>query len=126
MATWVISAEPKPGYRPPSRMARVLPKVRATLWVAQEVYAWVQAEMETFGDITWAVVYRLRKGTQIRFKQRRLDDEVWVTERWNVRLRANIALVYRLQAELTGTYSNFRRFSTDTTVTGWTPTDQEP
>lgn len=123
METWVISADPKPGYRPTGRMARVLPNVRATLWVAREGYAWVQAEIETFSDMTWAMVYRLRKGTQIRFKQRLVDDEVWVTERWDVRLRANIALVYRLHAELTGTYSNFRRFSTDTTATDWTRAD---
>lgn len=123
LATWVISAEPKPGYRPTSRMARVLPKVRATLWVAREGHAWVQAEIETTGDVTWAAVFRLREGAQIRFKQRRLDDGVWVTDRWNVRLRANIALVYRLHAELTGTYDNFRRFTTDTTVTGWSRTD---
>ena len=122
-ATWVISAEPRPGYRPTGRMARVLPKVRATLWVAQADHAWVQADIETLGDITWAAIFRLRQGAQIHFRQRQLDDGPWVTERWNVRLRAQIALVHRLNAEMTGTYSNFRRFTTDTTVTGWSPTD---
>ncbi len=121
--TFVISAEPKPGYRPANRMARVLPRLRAKLWVSSESYNWVQAEMETFDDITWAVVFKLRAGTEIRFKQRPLDDGVWVTESWRVRYRTRVALVYNRSAELVGSYSDFRRFTTDTTVTGWTPAD---
>ncbi len=123
IATWAISAEPKPGYEPPNRLARVLPEVRATLWVAQESYGWVQADIETLGDITWAAVFKLRSGTQIRFKQRLLDEKVWITESWSVRYKARIAFLYRMDAELIGTYSNFRRFATDTTVTGWSVID---
>lgn len=120
--TWEITAEPRAGYRPRGRMARALPKVRATLWVSRRDHAWVRAEIETIGDITFTI-YRLREGARIRFRQRQLDDGVWVTERWDVKLLARIALVYRLEAELSGTYDNFRRFSTDTTVTGWARAD---
>ncbi len=120
---WVLSAEPKAGYRPSSRVAKVLTRLRATLWVSREDHAWVQAEIEMFDDLTWMGIYKLRKGTQIRFEQRRLDGGVWVTENWHLRLRAKIALVYRYEAELTGSYSDFRRFSTETTLTDWTPKD---
>lgn len=121
--SFVISAEPRDGYEPPNRQARVLTKVRATMWVSREDYGWVQADIETLDNISWMAIFRLNEGAQIRFEQRRVDDEVWIIERWHVRLRARIALVYRLDAEWIGTYSNFRRFVTDTTETGWTRAD---
>ena len=79
----------------------------------------MRAEIETFDDITFAAIYNLRKGTRIQFRQRRLEETYWVTEGWGIRYKARIALLYRLDAELTGTYSNSRRFTTDTSVTGW-------
>ena len=50
-ATHVISAEPKQGYVPASREARVLTKLRATLWVAQDDYGWVKADIETTNGV---------------------------------------------------------------------------
>ena len=43
-------------------------------------------------------------------------DEVWLPESWYVRLRARAALVFKLNGEVTGSYSNYRRFTTDSTV----------
>lgn len=119
LPTWVISAEPREGYQPPDRISRVLRGVRATLWVSQTDYAWVQAEIDTFEDFSWMGIYKLKSGAEIRFKQRQVDDEVWLTDHWSVKMRARIAFVYRLEAEIKGSYSNFRRFSTETIETGF-------
>ena len=111
--TFVISATPKEGYRPTSREAKVLTKVSATFWIAQDDYGWAQAEIETLDDISW-LVYKLSGGSRVTIKQRKLNAEVWMADRWRVRLKARVALVYRYQAEIVGTYSNFRRFTTET------------
>ncbi len=116
VATHVITAEPKDGYQPISRETKVLTRVRAKLWISRDDHAWVKAEIETLDNITWALIFKLRQGATIRFQQRRFNDEVWLMEHWSVRLRARLAFVYKLNGEFTGTYSNFRRFTTDATA----------
>ena len=115
VATHVISAEPKPGYEPPNREAKVLTKLHGTLWIATEDHAWVKADLETTDDITWSVV-KLREGAVIRFTQRRINDEVWLPESWFVRMSAKALLVFKFRGEFTGTYSDYRRFTTGSTV----------
>jgi hypothetical protein len=116
VATHVISAEPKEGYEPSSREAKVLTKLRGTLWISKADHAWVKADLDIFDDISWAVIFKLREGAKIRFTQRRHNDEVWLPESWYVRLRARAALVFKFNGEVTGSYSNYRRFTTDSTV----------
>ena len=116
LVTHVISAEPTPGYEPSSREAKVLTQLHATLWISKDDHGWVKAEMETVGDTKWGIMLKLHEGTQIRLRQRRLNDEIWLPDNWYVRLRAKAALVFKYNGEITGSYSNYRRFTTDSTV----------
>ncbi len=114
VATHVISFTPKSGYVPKTREAKVLPKVRGTIWIAKEDHAWVQADMETIGNIRWAVIFKLNEGARVRFTQRRHNEEVWLTDNWHLRIKARVAFV-KYDAEVKGSYSNFRKFETDST-----------
>ena len=116
VATHVISAEPREGYEPSSPETKVLPKVRGTLWIAREDNAWVKADMETIGNITWSVIFKLHEGARVRFTQRRINDEVWLPDSWHVSMKAKAALVFKFNGEVTGTYSDYRKFTTDSTV----------
>ncbi|NIM00595.1 MAG: hypothetical protein GTN89_06955 [Acidobacteria bacterium] len=114
VATHVISFTPKESYKPRSREAKVLPKVRGTLWVSKGDYGWVQADMQTIGNIRWMVIFKLNEGARVRFTQRKHNDEVWLTDNWYVRIKARVAFV-KFDGEVHGSYSNFRKFTTDTT-----------
>ncbi len=116
VATYVISAEPKAGYAPSSREAKMLTKLRGTLWISKADHAWVKADLEVFDDITWGILFKLREGATIRFTQRRLNDEVWLPDRWHVRATARAALVFKFNGEFSGSYSDYKRFTTDSTV----------
>jgi len=115
VATHVISAEPRAGYKPTSREAKVLAKVHGTLWISRDEHAWVKADLETTGNITYLIVFKLRKGARIQFTQRKINDEVWMGESYSVNFRAKLALVVRANHEIIGSYSNFRKFTTDST-----------
>jgi hypothetical protein len=116
VVTYVVSAEPKEDYEPSSRAAKLLPKLRGMLWISKDDYAWVKTDMETLDDFTWAASFKLSEGARIGFKQRRVNDEVWLTESWYVRLRSKAALVFRLNGEFTGSYSDYRRLTTNSNV----------
>jgi hypothetical protein len=113
--THVISAEPRAGYIPSSREAKMLTKLRGTLWIARNSHAWVKADIETFEAIRFALIFKLREGARIRFTQRQINDEVWLTENWSVRFKAR-ALVVKAHRELSGSYSNFRKFTTGSSI----------
>lgn len=117
VSTHVISAEPRPGYKPASRETRVLRKIRATLWVAQDDYGFVQADIETIDNFTWAAVFKLREGARVQMKQRRHQSGIWLAEYWQIRFRAKVAQLMRFNREFTSTFSNYRRFGTETTET---------
>jgi hypothetical protein len=115
VVTHVISAEPRAGYKPTSREAKVLSKVRGTLWISRDDHAWVKADLETTGNITWLMIFKLREGARIKFTQRKVNDEVWLGESYSVNFRAKMALVVRSNHEIIGHYSNYRKFTTDST-----------
>ncbi|MCP3978861.1 MAG: hypothetical protein GY716_05960 [bacterium] len=114
--TYVISAEPRADYEPELKHARVLTKLRGTLWITKADHAWVKADIETFDDFSWAVVFKLRAGAKIRFLRQFVNDEVWVMDNWYIRMRGRAALVYGINGEFTGEYSDFRKFTTDSTI----------
>lgn len=113
----VIEADPKPGYEPSFGKAKVLEKVRGTLWIGKRDYAWVRAEVDTIDKFTWGLfLFKLREGAQIKFEQQRVNDEVWLPVGWDVRAEGRAALVAKFDARITGSYSNFRKFSTESSV----------
>ena len=115
VATHVVSAEPKEGFEPSSREAKTLPKIHGTLWISQVDHAWVKVDLETLDHIKWSV-FKLNEGAIVRFTQRRVNDEVWLLDNGYRRLRSKAALVFKIDAQVTGSYSDYRRFTTDSTV----------
>lgn len=115
--TYVIDATPRPGYRPAFRRAKLLPKMRGRLWVAKDSYGWVKAEVETIDKITFGwFLFRLGKGATLEFRQRYVNDEVWLMDSFLVRGKARLGLIKAFHGELESTFSNFRKFSTDSKV----------
>jgi hypothetical protein len=113
--TWVIDAEPRPGYEPSSKQSRVLGKVRCRFWIAQDDYGWVKADIDTFEPFSWSVI-KIKPGAKISFTQQRVNDEVWLMDTWEVAARARAVLVIGFNGEFAGSYSDFRKFTTSTDV----------
>jgi hypothetical protein len=113
--TWVIDAEPRPGYEPTSKQARVLSKVRCKFWIAKDDYGWVKADIDTFEPFSWSVI-KIKPGAKISFTQQRVNDEVWLMDTWEVAARARAVLVIGFNGEFEGSYSDFRKFTTSTDV----------
>jgi hypothetical protein len=44
--TYVLEANPRPGYRPNSAAAKVLTGMRGSLWIDQTSFRWVRVEAE--------------------------------------------------------------------------------
>jgi len=116
-ATWVIQAEPLPGYRPRSKETRMLPNFRARIWITKDEYRWVKVDAEAVRRISlgW-VLARLNPGTTIGFEQKRVHGELWMPSQVHLRVVGRVALLRKFDAEVLVTYSDFRKFQSDSRI----------
>lgn len=125
--TYVISATPRADYEPSFRKAKALKKVRGELWIAKGDYGWVKAELETTESFSWGFfLLRLHKGARVHLSQRLVDNEVWLMDNWRVEASGRAGLIAKFRGEFLGSYDNFRKFSTDSSITFGEPVNEPP
>jgi len=116
-ALYVIQGEPKPGYEPHSKNGKFLTKFRGKIWIDQNEYQWVKADLETIDTISFGwFVARLHKGTHLYIEQTRLNDEVWLPKLVRLNLGARVALFKDLNYDVTQTYSDYKKFGAQTKI----------
>jgi hypothetical protein len=116
-ALYVIQGEPKPGYEPHSKNGKFLTKFRGKIWIDQNEYQWVKADLETIDTISFGwFVARLHKGTHLYIEQTRINDEVWLPKLVRLKLGARVALFKDLSYDVTQTYSDYKKFGAQTKI----------
>ena len=112
---YVISAEPKPGYKPHDSQARMLlPKLRGKLWIDKEEYQWVKIEAETIDTISFGLfLARLGRGAQLTFEQSRVNDELWLPSHGYIKVDGRLALLKKVRADAEIHFGKYRKFQTD-------------
>jgi hypothetical protein len=114
---YVIDGTPKPGYKPKSKNAFFLPKVKGRFWITKQGFQAVKIEFETLDTISWGgIVARVSKGTRVSVELTRVNNEVWLPKRILVAGSARVMLVKGYTGELDLTYSGFKKFTVDSRV----------
>jgi hypothetical protein len=115
--TYVIDAEPRPGYQPRLKDARILPKFRFRAWIDKSEAEWKKLDVQCIDTISFGlVVARLHKGSRLIFEQTRVNDEVWLPQHMAVKLDARVALLKEFNIEQETTYRDYKKFRADTKV----------
>lgn len=114
--TWVITAEPKPGYKAQNSEAANLLKMHGRLWIDQDGYHWVKVQAEVMNTVSWGLfVVRMNPGSRFEFEQTRVNDEVWMPERMLFHLNARLVFK-KFNEEIESTWSDFHKFTTDSKI----------
>jgi hypothetical protein len=114
---YVIDGTPKPGYKPKSKNAFFLPKVKGRFWITKNGFQAVKIQFETLDTISWGgIVARVSKGTRVSVELTRVNNEVWLPKRILVAGSARVLLVKGYTGELDLTYSDFKKFTVDSRV----------
>lgn len=113
-ACHVIQAEPKPGYRPRTRQANILTRIRGKLWISKSGLRWVKAEAEMIDTFSlgWFLL-RVAKGTRFRIEFERVGGEVWMPSKVWMKGDARVAGLKRYRMEIRVDWREFRKFQTD-------------
>jgi hypothetical protein len=115
--TYVIDAEPRPGYEPHSKEAKILPKFRFRAWIDKDESQWKKLDIQCIDTVSFGLfLARIHKGSRITIEQTRVNDEVWLPQHVNMKVDVRLALLKDLNVEDDITYRDYKKFRTDTKI----------
>jgi hypothetical protein len=116
---WTLKGDPRPGYQPKLKGAKVLPKIRGQVWIDQQDYQFVKGDLEVIDTISWgAFIARVHKGTRVHFEQTRVNDEVWLPLVAAAHLDARILLLKGFNMDFNIAYRDYKKVRTESRITG--------
>jgi hypothetical protein len=111
---YVIEAIPRPNFRPKQPHADLLSKFRGKIWIDKNEYQWVKMQAEAIDTVSFGLfLFRLHRGSSIHFEQTRVNEEIWLPRHVSVSASARVALMMNAAIEQETTFSNYRKFTTD-------------
>jgi hypothetical protein len=114
---YVVDATPHPGYKPKQSLTAFLPKVKARFWIEKTGTHWIKIEMETLDTISFGgILLRLGKGGRLVIEQSYVNKELWLPSHALLKATAHILLVVGLREEVEFTFSDYKKFQTDSRV----------
>jgi hypothetical protein len=115
--TYVIDGEPRPGYEPHLKDAKMLPKFRFRAWIDKDESQWKKLDIQCIDTVSFGLfLARIHKGSRIVIEQTRVNDEVWLPQHINVKVDARLALLKDFNVEDDITYRDYKKFRTDTKI----------
>jgi hypothetical protein len=115
--TYVIDGDPKPGYEPHMKEAKILPKFRFRAWIDKEETQWKRLDIQCIDTVSLALgLARFHKGSRVVIEQTRINNEVWLPQHIAANVDVRLALVKNFDITLDNTYSNYQKFRTDTRI----------
>jgi hypothetical protein len=109
--TYVIDAEPRPGFEPHSKEAKFLPKFRFRVWIDKAETQWVKLDAEAIDTVSVGLfLARIHKGSRIVIKQTKVNQEVWLPQRMSVKIDVRLALLKDFNVAQDVTYRDYKKF----------------
>ena len=119
---WVILADPNPDFRPNTMQEKFLSKVRAKMWIDKNEYQWVKADAEVLDTVSFGMaLFRISPGGLIHFEQTRVNDDVWLPSKIEIRADARLAYVKKIRTEIDITYKDYRKFQAESKIVSIEP-----
>ena len=114
---YVIDGEPRPGYEPHLKEAKILPKFRFRAWIDKEESQWKKLDIQCIDTVSFGLfLARVHKGSRIIIEQTRINDEVWLPQHIAVKIDVRLALLKNFDVEDDITYHDYKKFRTDTKI----------
>jgi hypothetical protein len=115
--TYVIDGDPKPGYEPQLKEAKILPKFRFRAWIDKDEVQWKKLDIQCIDTVSFGLfLARVHKGSRIVIEQTHFNDEVWLPQHLALNVDVRLALLKNFDVALDDTFSNYKKFRTDTKI----------
>ena len=114
-----IEARPRADYR--GQLRGILHSLEGTLWIDKQDFIWVKFEAEVLKPFSlgWFLA-RVGEGTHLSYEMMRVGaagkDELWVPKDISLKASARLGLLKKVNVEQEITFSEYRKFQTDSRV----------
>ena len=117
--TYVIDGEPRPGFEPKRKEAKILPKFRFRVWIDRAENQWVKLDAQCIDTVSFGLfIARIHKGSRIVIDTTRVNDEVWLPRHVAVHVDVRLALLKNFNVEEDISYKDYKKFHTASRITG--------
>jgi hypothetical protein len=123
--TILATLTPKRGVKPLTDDGNIMRKFKARAWISESDYELVRVEIEAIDTLSFGLglLARVHKGTVATYERRKVNNEAWLPAEVTWTASARVALVRRLRLRGVSEFSNYRKFTVDTSTTYKPPTD---
>ncbi len=117
--TIAVTMTPKREVKTRTRQGGWAKHFRGRAWIGESDYELVKLEVEAIDTLSigLGMLARIHEGSRLTFERRRMDDGVWLPARASIAASARFLLLKRYRLNTITDYSNYRRFSVDTSAT---------
>lgn len=118
-SAWQISATPRPAWH--GELQGVLHNIQGTLWIDKQDNNWVRFEADVLRPfwLGWFLAH-VAEGTHLSYELMPVGspgkDEFWVPKYFSLKASARLALVRKVNVEQQITFSEYRKFQTDSRI----------
>src|SRR5581483_980956 len=124
--TWVIGAEPRPGFVPRMKYANMLPKFHGRVWIDKTDLQLAKMDVECRDTESWGLfLARFHRGSRLMLEQTRVNDEVWLPKHFAAKIDARLALLKGINMEDEQTFSDYKKFRSDAKIVGMEEVQQQ-
>jgi hypothetical protein len=118
-ATIVATLDPRESVRPQTDDGKIMRNFKARAWISETDYELVRIEIEAIRDLSFGMglLARVHKGTIATFERRKVNNEVWLPAKVTWTASGRVLLVRRLRLRGISEFSNYRKFTVDTSET---------
>lgn len=105
---------------------RIMRHFKARAWISESDYELVRVEIEAIDDLSFGLglLARIHKGTAATFQRRKVNGEVWLPAEVTWTASARVMLLKRLRQRGTSEFSDYRKFTVDTSTTYSRPSSE--
>jgi hypothetical protein len=117
--TYAIDGEPRPGFEPKRKEAKILPKFRFRVWIDRTENQWVKLDAECIDTVSFGLfLARIHKGSRILIDTTRVNDEVWLPRHVALHVDVRVALLKNFNMNEDISYKDYKKFHAASRITG--------
>jgi hypothetical protein len=115
--SWVIDAEPRPGFVPKMKESSFLPKFHGRVWIDKSDLQLAKMDVECLDTISWGLfLARFHKGSRFMLEQTRVNDEVWLPRQVQAKIDVRLALLKNFNVDLEQSFRDYKKFRATTKI----------
>jgi hypothetical protein len=117
---------PRPNAQARTESGKMMRHFKARAWISESDYELVRVQVEAVDNVSFGLglLARLHKGATATYQRRKVNGEIWLPAKVIYAGSGRLLLVKTMRLGGTSDFSNYRKFSVETTTT--LPASAEP